>query len=269
MQRLAGNTALVTGGASGLGHAIAIRLRAEGAQVIISDIQTDLGRKLASQHDLTFRMQDVCNEAGWSETITAIESQFGRLDILVNNAGILGPVESADPETTPLELWRKIFTVNVESVFLGCRAGIRAMRRTGGGSIINMSSVAGLLAVPSAAAYAASKAAVRSLTKAVAQHCAENKLNIRCNSVHPGDVMTPLWDKAAEGFARARGITPQEVIAQERRLSPLGDFPKPEDIAAAVAYLASSDARFVTGDGLIVDGGVVHCDTFHPSPASG
>jgi len=264
MRRLEGSTALVTGGASGLGKAIAIRLKSEGATVFISDIQADLGREVAAGEGFTFLVQDVCSEAGWSETLGSVESRSGALHILVNNAGILGSVENADPENTPLELWRKIFTVNVESVFLGCRAAIRAMRRTGGGSIINMSSVAGVLAVPSAVAYAASKAAVRSLTKSVAQYCAERKLKIRCNSVHPGDVMTPLWEKAAEGFARARGMTAKEVIEHERSLSPMGDFPKPEDIAAAVAYLASADARFVTGDGLIVDAGVVNCDTFHP-----
>jgi len=265
MGRLDGKSALITGGASGLGKAAALRLKSEGATVVISDLQRELGSSVAAANGFTFIEHNVCSEEGWTEVIAAVESRFKRLDILVNNAGILGSVDAATPEATPIEDWRKIFAVNVEGVFLGCRAGIGALRRAGGGSIINISSVAALLATPSATAYGASKAAVRHLTKSVAQYCAEQKLAIRCNSVHPGDVMTPLWDKAAESFARARGTSPQEVIAHERSLTPLGDFPTPEDIGAAIAYLASDDARCVTGDALIVDGGVVNCDTFHPA----
>jgi NAD(P)-dependent dehydrogenase (short-subunit alcohol dehydrogenase family) len=264
MKRLENKTALVTGGASGLGKAIAGRLAAEGARVVITDIQTDLGRSTAAQGGFTFIQQDVCDEARWDEVIREVEDRFGKLDIVVNNAGIVGPVDAANPENTPLANWRKIFAVNVEGVFLGCRAAIAAMRRAGSGSIINISSVAGLQAVPLATAYAASKAAVRSLTKSVAQHCAEQKLNIRCNSVHPGDVMTPLWEKLAPELARSRGVSVEELLAKEKSLCPMGDFTRPEDVAAAVAYLASPDARFVTGDALIVDGGCVNCDTFHP-----
>jgi 3(or 17)beta-hydroxysteroid dehydrogenase len=265
MKRIEGKTALVTGGASGLGKAIAVRLKAEGAEVVIGDLQRDLGRAVAEEGGFTFIEHDVCDEERWTRTIQEVESKFARLDILVNNAGILGSVDAANPESTSLESWRKIFAVNVEGVFLGCRAAIKAMRRSNGGAIVNISSVAGLLATPEATAYGASKAAVRHLTKTVAQYCAEQRLSIRCNSVHPGDIMTPLWEKAARDFAKARGVTAEQVIAQERALSPLGDFARPEDIAAAVAYLASPDSRFVTGDALIVDGGVVNCDTWHPA----
>jgi 3(or 17)beta-hydroxysteroid dehydrogenase len=264
MTRIEGKTALVTGGASGLGKAIAVRLKSEGAQVVISDIDPQGGKAVAAEHGFSFVQQDVRSEQQWTLVVKDIESRFERLDILVNNAGILGSIESATPESTLLEDWRRIFAVNVEGVFLGCRAGIEAMRRAGGGSIVNISSVAGMLATPGATAYGASKAAVRHLTKSVAQYCCEQKLAIRCNSVHPGDVMTPLWDKAAVEMGRGMGKTPQQVVARERALSPMGDFAKPEDIAAAVAYLASPDARWVTGDGLIVDAGVVNCDTFHP-----
>jgi NAD(P)-dependent dehydrogenase (short-subunit alcohol dehydrogenase family) len=264
MGRLAGRIALVTGGASGLGKAIATRLAADGASVVITDLQVDLGGAVAAEHGLTFLKQDVCEEDQWPEVIREVEERFGRLDILVNNAGILGPMEAISPEDTPLTLWRKIFAVNVEGVFLGCRAAIPAMRRAGGGSIVNISSVAGLLATPYATAYGASKATVRQLTKSVAQYCAQQGLNIRCNSVHPGDVVTPLWERQAEESARLRGVPVEQIYAEARRSKPMGEFTRAEDVAAAVSFLASDDARNITGIKLIVDGGTVNCDTFRP-----
>lgn len=191
-----------------------------------------------------------------------VERRFGHLNILVNNAGILGPMNAVSPADTPLDHWRRIFAVNVEGVFLGCRAAIAAMRRAGGGSIINISSIAGLRATPYATAYGASKAAVRQFTKSVAQHCAEQKLNIRCNSVHPGDVRTPLWDRQAAELARLRQVPIEEIIEDNRMDSPMGEFTLPEDIAAAVAFLASDEARHITGTKLIVDGGIVNCESY-------
>lgn len=223
-KRLQGRVALVTGGASGLGKAIAERLLADGARV---------------------------------------EREFGAPHVLVNNAGILGRLDAASPENTSLAAWRKIFAVNVEGVFLGCRAAIPVMKRSGKGSIINMSSVAGVLATPHATAYGASKAAVRQLTKSVAQYCAHEKVNVRCNSVHPGNVRTPLWDRQASELAQLRGITIDQVIAEGKTEIPMGDFTLPEDVAAGVAFLVSDDARHVTGSKLMVDGGVIHCDTYH------
>lgn len=262
MQRLAHKVALVTGGAAGLGKAIAERLASEGASVVITDVDRNAGAAIAATAGFTFIEQDVCDEQRWTEVVGEIERRLGRLDILVNNAGILGPMNAVSPEDTPIELWRRIFAVNVEGVFLGCRAAIPAMRRAGGGSIINISSIAGLRATPYATAYGASKAAVRQLTKSVAQHCAERKLNIRCNSVHPGDVRTPLWDKAAEELARARGIPVEEIIEEGRTDSPLGEFTCPQDIAAMVAYLASDEARHITGAKMVVDGGTVNCESY-------
>lgn len=262
MRRLDQKVALVTGGASGLGRAIGRRLSAEGARVVITDVQTKLGQETAVECGFTFIQQDVCNEARWIEVVDEIETRFQCLSILVNNAGILGSRESINPENTRLADWRHIFAVNLESVFLGCRTSIPAMKRTGGGSIINISSTAGLLATPYATAYGASKAAVRQLTQSVAQHCAQERLNIRCNSVHPGDVRTPMWDKGAAESARLRGVPVEEIIAEERADCPLGDFTLPEDVAAAVSFLASDDARYVTGERLLVDGGRVNCSTY-------
>jgi 3(or 17)beta-hydroxysteroid dehydrogenase len=264
MPRLNAKVALVTGGASGLGNAIAARLVAEGATVVITDLQRELGESVAREHGFTYLLQDVTDEAQWPGVIGEIEARFGRLDILVNNAGILGPMDAVNPENTRLTDWRKIFVVNADSVFLGCRAAIPAMNRAGGGSIINLSSVAGLRATPYGTAYGASKAVVRHLTKSVAQHCAQERLNIRCNSVHPGNVLTPLWLKQAEENARLRGCTPEQIIAEAESRIPLGDLTRPDDVAAAVAFLASDDSRHITGTKLIVDGGIMECDSFRP-----
>ncbi len=262
MARLARKVALITGGASGLGSAIAHRFDSESATVVISDVQTDLGERTAADCNALFLEQDVRDELRWTEIIREIERRFGRLDILVNNAGIFGSGKTVSPEETRLADWRTIFAVNVEGVFLGCRAAIAAMRRNHGGCIINISSVAGLLATPFATAYGASKAAVAQLTKSVAQYCAEQRLNIRCNSVHPGDVRTPLWDRSVEEAAKLRGTSLDEVIATEKAHCPLGEFALPDDIAAAVAFLASDEARYMTGAKLIVDCGLVGCDTY-------
>jgi len=266
-KRLSGQVALVTGGAVGLGKAIAQRLAAEGATVVITDVQRDLASATASAGGFTFIEQDVADEARWTQVVQEIEGRFGRLDIVVNNAGILGPMDAISPENTPFAMWKKIFAINVDGVFLGCRAAIPAMRRAGGGSIINISSVAGLLATPYATAYGASKATVRQLTKSVAQYCAQEKLNIRCNSVHPGDVRTPLWDKQAHEAAKLRRVPVEEIYAESAAAVPMGDFTLPEDIAAAVAFLASEDSRHVTGMKMIVDGGTINCDTFDRSAA--
>lgn len=254
--------AIVTGGASGLGKAIAQRLVADNAHVVITDVQTSLGETSAAELGVTFLEQDVTDEAQWDDVIRQVYRRHGGLDILVNNAGIFGSSDLVNPVQTRLADWRRIFAVNVESVFLGCRAAIPAIRACGGGSIINISSVAGLLATPHATAYGASKAAVRQLTKSVAQYCAQEKLRIRCNSVHPGDVRTPLWEKHVEKTARDRGITVEEMIAEVTASIPLGEFTRPEDIAAIVSFLASEEARHITGAEFIVDGGFVNCDTY-------
>lgn len=262
MERLNGKVALVTGGASGLGRAIAIRLAKEGARVVISDLQVVLGEATAAELGGSFMAQDVTDEMQWRRIIEAIQQRHGRLHILVNNAGILGPMDAVNPEQTRLADWRQVFAVNVESVLLGCKAAIPALHASGSGSIINMSSVAGLFATPFGTAYGASKAAVRHLTKSIAQHCAEKGLKVRCNSVHPGTVRTPLWDKQAEDNARLRGISFDAFVAEKQTQVPMGEFVQPQDVAASVAFLASDDARCMTGAKLIVDAGSVNCDTF-------
>jgi len=256
MLRLNNKVALVTGGASGLGKAIATRLAAEGAKVFITDTQAELGRETASEGGFHFLEQDVADEERWTEIVQKVEQEGGRLDILVNNAGILGPAVT-DPEHTSLSDWKKVISVNLDGVFLGCRAAIPAMRKAGGGAIVNISSMTSEMPTSTIPAYGASKAAVRHFTKSVAEYCARQKLNIRCNSVHPGFVQTPALAKGQVEIAKKAGLSVEAVSAAAMGRIPLGDYTRGEDIAAAVAFLASEDARHVTGAKLLVDGGVV------------
>jgi 3(or 17)beta-hydroxysteroid dehydrogenase len=262
--KLSGKVALVTGGASGIGRAVAARLAADGARVVITDIQEGAGSALAKEQGYLFFRQDVTDEGGWTTLMQRIRTDCGALQILVNNAGILSPPsDKANPETSSLEDWRRIFAVNVEGVFLGCKTGIPLLHSSGGGSIINMSSVAALLATPFAMAYGAAKASVRQLTKSVAQHCAERRLHIRCNSVHPGIVRTPALDQAYREAAEQRGVAFDSIVQERAGAVPIGEFARLEDITAAVAFLASDDSRHMTGAQMVIDGGLVDCDTYH------
>jgi 3(or 17)beta-hydroxysteroid dehydrogenase len=250
MHRLEGKVALVTGGGSGLGAAAVRRMHAEGAFVWITDHVVAAGEALADElgERAVFHALDVTQETAWIEAIAAIEATHGKLDILVNNAGV-GVV--ADIETTTLEQWRFVHSVNVEGTFLGCKHGIRLMKKTGG-SIINLSSVAGIVGDPNLVAYCSSKGAVRTLTKAVAVHCARKQYGIRVNSIHPAFIDTPM---VGEIVATAKDQ--EKARAGLARAIPLGRIGEPNDVAAAVAYLASDDAKFVTGSELVVDGGLL------------
>ena len=194
MPDLHGKIALVTGGASGLGHATARRLQADGATVVITDIQVGLGEAAATESGCMFLPQDVTAEVDRLQVMNMIRSRLGGRRIWVNNAGVLAATQAPSPEHTPLEDWRRLFAVNVDGVFLGCKTAIPAMRHSGNGSISNISSVAGLLATPCATAYGATKATVAQLTKSVAQYCAQK----RCRGVpgirrHPAD----HWSRTA------------------------------------------------------------------------
>jgi NAD(P)-dependent dehydrogenase (short-subunit alcohol dehydrogenase family) len=254
--RVEGKVALVTGGASGLGEAIVRRLAEEGASVVLSDLAGGRGAEVAAAVGGLFVPQDVTEEARWDEVVAEVGEQFGRLDILVNNAGIAGPFDAANPENFRLEDWRAVQRVNVEGVILGCRAAIPLMTRSGGGSIVNISSVAGTAPTPGWIAYGASKATVRHLTRSIAVHCARSRSRIRCNSVHPGEVKTSMYLTIVAELARQRGTTAEELMEETRtKHIPQGEFQEPEDIANAVLFLASDEARRITGVALTVDGG--------------
>jgi 3(or 17)beta-hydroxysteroid dehydrogenase len=250
--RVQGKVALVTGGASGLGAASARMLVREGARVAITDVNAEAGEALAKElgEAARFWRLDVTNEEEWTSVVDAVLGAFGRLDVVVNNAGI---GIAKDIERLSLREWRKEQAVNLDGVFLGCKHAIRAMRQCGAkGSIINMSSVAGLVGVPAFPGYSASKGGVRMLTKSVALHCAQKGYGIRCNSIHPGYTDTPRVDDLAGIMGGGDATTGKQKLA---RTIPLGHLAEPDDVAYSVLYLASDESRMVTGAEFVIDGG--------------
>lgn len=255
MGRLAGKVAIVTGAASGLGEATARRFVAEGAQVLLTDISKDGAAVAASLGpNAVFKVQDVVDEANWSAVMAFVLARWGRLDVLVNNAGIsmFGPVTELS-----YAQWKRCIAVDLDSVFLGTRAAIHAMRQSGGGSIINMSSMAGITGQRTLPAYCAAKGGVRFFTKAVALDCADAGDNIRVNSVHPGIIDTPIFHATGDDRRRA-AVGPEglDVNMLAGLMVPMKRPGQADEIAAACLYLASDDSRYVTGTELVVDGGI-------------
>ena len=247
--RLEGTVAIITGGASGIGKAAATRFIAEGAATVVTDLDDDAAKTLVSElgEKAHFIHQDVTDPDGWRAVIDGTLEVFGRLDVLVNNAGI-GAGQPIEAES--YDSWQHIMKVNGDSVFLGCRAAVNAMKDGGGGSIINMSSIHGISPDGFVPSYAASKGAVRLLTKSVALHCAQAGYNIRCNSVHPGYISTPLLTNAIDPRPNANEMW-DAIIAHH----PVGRLGTPEEVANVILFLASDEASFVTGTELVVDGG--------------
>jgi NAD(P)-dependent dehydrogenase (short-subunit alcohol dehydrogenase family) len=256
--RVEGKIALITGGAQGLGEASARMLAREGARVAITDINADgaariaaslnaarPGTAIAIHHDVTIEEQ-------WRHALEETEGAFGGLHVLVNNAGI-GLTKNF--ETITLEEWHRVHAIDLDGVFLGCKHAIpvvaRSVMATGlGGSIVNISSISGIIAGHNMAAYNSAKAAVRHLSKSVALHCAKHGYGIRSNSVHPVFIATPILDGLVGRLGR------EEAYAKLGRQVPLGHIGEPDDIAYAVLYLASDESKFVTGAELKVDGGI-------------
>lgn len=255
--RLAGKTALVTGAAQGIGAAIVQAMRAEGAEVFAADINADGVAAVAAKCGARPLQFDVALEAGWEKAAAAIGSA-GPLSILVNNAG----VELVKPMTEhSLDEWRRLMAVNVDGLFLGCRT-LQPLLAAGAGagspsSVINISSIAGLVGYPDQLAYNTSKGAVRHMTKSLAIEWAAHGLGIRCNSIHPGCIRTPMLEMAVEGWIREGSIPADDPWAAVAALCPLNSVGMPQDIAMGAVYLASDEARFVTGIELVVDGGWV------------
>lgn len=248
--RVAGKVALVTGGGSGIGEACALLLAQEGARVAVTDLcgaEAVASRIRAAGGEAIEVVHDVTQEPAWDAVMAAVEAAFGRLDIAVNNAGI---GRAADVETVTLAEWRQVMAVNLEGVFLGTQRAIAAMQRSGGGSIVNISSIAGIVAQPMIPAYSASKGGVKLFTKSAALHCGRSGNGVRVNSVHPGYILTPLLKN---GLAQAPSpeAAHQALVAE----TPIGWLGQAEDVAYGVLYLASDESRFVTGSELVIDGG--------------
>lgn len=250
MTDFTGKTAVVTGGASGIGLASVTVLAGSGANVVLTDINREAAEDAASScqtlaGEVIAYQQDVTEAERWNVVIDNVMSKFGSLDILVNNAGIF---EVGTVEDVTLENWRRILSVNLDSVFLGTQAAIKTMKESGGGVIVNVASIDGLVGHPLKAAYNASKGGVKQFTKSAALYCARMGYNIRINSLCPGYTMTPLVANAIPDAPE--GLL--EIIAAD---TPMGRFGTPEEIAKGVMFLASENSSFMTGAELTLDGG--------------
>jgi len=250
MGRVAGKAALITGGASGLGRASAIMLAREGARVAIADRNAEGAAQVAAEIGASAIeiALDVTDEDQWIAAIARTAAAFGKLDVLVHSAGI-GIAKNV--EETSFEEWRAVHAVNLDGVFLGCKHALPVMCRHAPGSIVIISSISGIIAGHNMAAYNSSKAGVRMLAKSVALHCARQRYDIRCNSVHPAFIDTPMLD----GMAASHG----DVAALRRKLAaqvPLGRIGEPDDVAYGILYLASDESKFMTGAELVLDGGI-------------
>lgn len=253
MGRLDDKVAIVTGGASGIGRAAAELMAAEGARVVVSDIDDAGGAETVTAIEAAggravYLQHDVRDEQAWERVIMDCQQRYGALTVLVNNAGIGGGGGPVDEMS--LEQWRRVTGINLEGVFLGVKHGIRAMKKHGRpGSIVNISSIAGKIGLPNAAAYCASKGGVALLTKTAALECAQGAPQIRVNSVHPGFIDTPLVQNGIEA-------SPDRRLAAFIAMSqPTGEMGRPDDIARGILYLASDESRFMTGSELVIDGG--------------
>lgn len=259
MPRLIEKTCVVTGAARGIGRAIAEAFHDEGATVIVTDKDEKVGRATAAHISSRFERLDVSSEEDWERLAAAIPIA----DVVVNNAGVTGFEESSaphDPENATLEAWRAVHRVNLDGTFLGCRYAIRAMKARGTGSIINVSSRSGLVGIPGAAAYASSKAAIRNHTKSVALYCAQQGWRIRCNSLHPAAILTPIWEPML-GTGHDRDERMEALVAD----TPLKRFGMPEEVAALAVMLASDEATYVTGTEMTIDGGLLAGSAASPS----
>lgn len=257
--RLAGKVAIVTGGASGIGAATVRRFRAEGAEVVLADVQAELGHSVAAETGAIFHLLDVANESHWDALMALVEKRFGRLDVLFNNAGVLGGGKSV--ETIDAATWARVIGINQTGVMLGCQRAIALMRRNPGGSsgsIINTASTASYAGLANDIAYSTTKGAVRLITKSVAVWCAQNKTSIRCNSIHPGPIETPIFTQALPPGADLAPV--MQIVGN---MSPSGRMGKPEEVAALVTFLASDEAPYINGSEMLIDGALM---ALHPGP---
>ncbi len=243
MGRLAGKIAIITGAAKGLGEADARMFAREGATVILTDVDRANGERLAAEigGKAEFHFHDVRQEAEWKTLIDDVIARHGRLDILVNNAGV---VTLGDIETQTADDYRFIMAVSADGTFYGCKYAVLAMKKTGGGSIVNMASIASIVGEPNVAAYSSAKGAIEALTRSVAVHCAQKSYGIRCNSVHPSGILTPMVEAV---------IRTSQGLPDDAQIGPNSNLGEPNDIANTVLFLASDESKFINGAAIRVD----------------
>ena len=255
MGRVQDKVALITGGAGGLGGSTARLMAREGAKVVIADLADDAGKALAAELGGDYQRLDVTSEDQWQSVVSAVTSKHGRIDVLVNGAGIEGDFVRGSPETTSLEQWRKVLSVNLDGTFLGCKHTLPVMRKAGRGSIVNISSMASFLGTPVNVSYGASKAGVQQLTKSVAVFGSRDGLKIRCNSVHPGVIRTRMLDHIFQQIGQLANVASDEAEQMMLKQVPWGEVGEPDDVGYLILYLASDEAKYVTGSEFMVDGG--------------
>ena len=246
----------MTGGGSGLGAASCELLARQGAKVVVTDVNAESAEQTANIIEqrggkAIALHQDVVDQDRWQEVIDTTVSEFGGLDVLVNNAGIVG-AGVVPMEDVSFESWRQVMTINLDAVFLGCQAAIREMKSSEGGSIINISSIMGIVG-GAGAAYNASKGGVRLLSKSVAVYCGNNRYNIRCNSIHPGYIWTPMVKGIVDSVAEVDTEEALKLMLEAKH--PIGRLGEADDIAQGVLFLASDESSFMTGSELVIDGG--------------
>ena len=261
MGRLENKVAIITGAAKGLGEADARMFVREGAKVVLTDVDTSAGEAVARDlgDNAVFMKHDVRNEDEWVRVVDDTVAKFGGLNILVNNAGV---VEVGDIETQTTDEWRFINAVSADGTFFGCKYGVKAMKESGVGSIVNMASLASVQGESIFAAYCAAKGAVEALTRAVAVHCAQMKYNIRCNSIHPAGIETPM---VADVPAKLAGAMEKGLQVPDHRPTGASRIGKPNDVANAVVFLASDESQFISGQRLIVDNTISVTSGFVPA----
>lgn len=246
MNRLDGKIAIITGASKGLGEADSRLFIEEGAKLILTDIDKEAGEALAAElgENAEFIYQDVCDEQGWKNLIDDVVTRYGGLDVLVNNAGVVQP---GTIESQTMDEYDFIMNVSARATFMGCKYAIPAMNASGGGSIINMASIASIQGISRVAAYAAAKGAVQALTINIAGYCGENQFDIRCNCLNPSSIDTPMVQNIRAQFMK----NPEEAA----KLAPKGEIGEPNDVAHAVVFLASDESKFINGVNIPLDSG--------------
>ena len=254
-KRVDGRVAIVTGGARGIGASAARRLAGEGAKVVILDVLEDYGQAVAREIGGQFYLHDISSEGDWKKSTSSVLAKHKRIDILVNAASIEGNTEQATLTSTRLDDFNHVMKVNVSGTLLGCQSVFSAMREQGKGAIINFSSVFASVGSPYSVAYGASKAAIEQLSRSIAMEGSRGGIRVRCNSIQPGLIRTPMLENFLRDFAESFDVSVERVEEVAVKPIPLAEIGRPEEVADLVMFLASDESSYITGSEFVIDGG--------------